>query len=213
MLILLIPGYLNFEITDLPDLNLLLAEIVNLEEKVANIQKSGEGEMGLLSFLSNFLLDTTFGTCSLLRLKMQIDYTAKRILIPVGGGKFKVDAMVVLPHSKFGPIQTERAKLSRLNLLDRKFQDQEQSSIISERSFGADSFAQELNQDDSLELKSGPVVVMFQPNAQVYEMISYDSQLLDFYTENGVTVVLWNYRGYGESPGKSSMSVSFSALT
>lgn len=39
-------------------------------------------------------------------------------------------------------------------------------------------------------------------------MISYDSQLLDFYTENGVTVVLWNYRGYGESPGKSSMSVS-----
>jgi hypothetical protein len=54
---------------------------------------------------------------------------------------------------------------------------------------------------------------MFQPNAQVYEMISYDSQLLDFYTENGVTVVLWNYRGYGESPGKSSMSVSFSALT
>lgn len=149
----------------MPGFDGLLREIAELEDKVANIQKSGEGIRGLFSYLNNFLLDTTFGTCNLLRIKMQIDYTAKRIFIPVGGGECKVDAMVILPHSKHTSVQTERAKLSKLNLLDRKFQDQEQSSIISERSFGADSFAQELNQDDSLELKSGPVVVMFQPNA------------------------------------------------
>lgn len=80
---------------------------------------------------------------------------------------------------------------------------------MSDRSFGVDSFANSLNHEDTVEYQAGPVVIIFQPNGAFYELLCYDSQLLEFYTNKGVTVVVWNYRGYGRSPGKSTMNVRF----
>ena len=67
----------------------------------SGIQRAGEGADGLLSFLINFFFDRTFGTCSQLRVQIQLDYTSKRIFIPIEEG-LKLDAMIILPVQKSG---------------------------------------------------------------------------------------------------------------
>lgn len=135
---------MNFKIKDLSAYEQLLKSIADLLELVKKVRERADGEKGVFAYINSFLFDTTMANCDLLRIKLQIDCTAKRIFIPAGKG-CKLDAMIILPEQKDSGSQTERAKFSRLNLLDRKFQDQDQSSIISERSFGRDSFALELN--------------------------------------------------------------------
>lgn len=77
----------------------ILDNLADLEIRATKIQKGGEGEDGLLSFIKSFLFDTTFGTSEQLRCKLQLDYTAKRIFVPVEGD-IKVDAMIILPRLK-----------------------------------------------------------------------------------------------------------------
>ena len=48
-------------------------------------------------------------------------------------------------------------------------------------------------------------MILCQPNAGYYELAALSSHLLEFYLENDVTVVLWNYRGYGDSEGYCTM--------
>jgi hypothetical protein len=135
-----------------------------------------------------------------------MDFTAKRVHIPVGK-KLKVDAMVILPKLRNDEEETDRIKMARLASLDKKFEDQNESSIMSDRSFGVDSFANSLNHEETVEYQSGPVVIMFQPNGAFYELFCYDRQLIEYYTSKGVTIVLWNYRGFGRSPGRCNMNV------
>lgn len=44
-------------------------------------------------------------------------------------------------------------------------------------------------------------MLMCGPNAMFAEQIQYDSDLVDFYTEKGINVVVYNYRGFGLSQG------------
>ena len=134
-----------------------------------------------------------------------MDYTAKRIHIPVGK-KVKVDAMVILPRLKNDEEETEKIKMARLSALDKKFEDQNEASMMSDRSFNGDSFANSLNHEDTIEYQAGPVVIFFQPNGMFYENYCHDTQFLEFYTSRGVTVVVWNYRGFGRSPGKCTLN-------
>lgn len=47
--------------------------------------------------------------------------------------------------------------------------------------------------------KTLPTVIFCNPNAGSYEFINLQSEYLQYYTQNGVNVVLWNYRGFGRS--------------
>lgn len=76
----------------------------------------------MFSYLHSLLFDSTFGTSDQMRVQLQIDYTAKRLLIPVGK-KLKVDAMVILPKLRNDEEETERTKMARLSSLDKKFED------------------------------------------------------------------------------------------
>ena len=42
------------------------------------------------------------------------------------------------------------------------------------------------------------------PNAAPFEIFSYTDKWVEFYLENGIDVLLWNYRSYGESSGDIS---------
>ena len=53
------------------------------------------------------------------------------------------------------------------------------------------------------EVSGEGIVIFCNPNAGYYEFShEFQSQWLEFYTERGLSVMLWNYRGYGRSEGK-----------
>lgn len=45
------------------------------------------------------------------------------------------------------------------------------------------------------------VMIICGPNAAPFEMFSYSDRWIEYYLEYGVSVFLWNYRGFGESQG------------
>ena len=48
-------------------------------------------------------------------------------------------------------------------------------------------------------------MILCGPNAMYAEQVQYNSDLLDFYIENGINVMVYNYRGYGLSQGSPSI--------
>lgn len=48
-------------------------------------------------------------------------------------------------------------------------------------------------------------MIMCGPNAEQAEQIQYNSDLLDFYHDNGINIMVFNYRGYGLSEGTPSI--------
>jgi len=44
-----------------------------------------------------------------------------------------------------------------------------------------------------------PTMILCGPNAMYAEQVQYDTDLLGFYIENGINVMVYNYRGYGLS--------------
>jgi hypothetical protein len=51
-----------------------------------------------------------------------------------------------------------------------------------------------------------PTILFCNPNSWYYEYLYYQTDWLDFYTTNGIHMVLWNYRGYSKTAGKPSPS-------
>lgn len=158
--------------------------------------------------MKSYLFDTTFGTCDQMRCQLEIDYTAKSLKIPYKKGKH-LDSMLILPKSNYGD-DSEVIKMARLNSLDKKFTDQLNTSSISFDRSGLfkDSINKTLNFEDAHEVDINTIVIFCQPNGAVYEVNCYNRLFLDLYVENGVSVLLWNYRGYGRSSGYPSMRVN-----
>lgn len=50
------------------------------------------------------------------------------------------------------------------------------------------------------------VVIICQPNAALYELSCYDDQKINFYLKKGISIVFWNYRGFGRSFGSPTLS-------
>lgn len=55
-----------------------------------------------------------------------------------------------------------------------------------------------------LEQPRGPVVVWCNPNAAYYETMAYESHWLDFYLNQGCSIFVFNYSGFGRSQGHPS---------
>lgn len=53
-------------------------------------------------------------------------------------------------------------------------------------------------------IDSAPIVVCCNPNAGYYETLVYQSDWIEFYLKRGVSVMVFNYRGYGRSRGRPS---------
>ena len=48
-------------------------------------------------------------------------------------------------------------------------------------------------------------MILCGPNAMNAEQVMYTADLLDFYVENGINLMVYNYRGYGLSQGTPTM--------
>lgn len=70
-------------------------------------------------------------------------------------------------------------------------------------SLGEDSDSGNSGNTDKLADK---VVLICQPNAALYELSCYNELMLNFYLKNGISIVLWNYRGFGRSFGSPTMA-------
>ena len=55
--------------------------------------------------------------------------------------------------------------------------------------------------------QDSPTILLCNPNAGLYEFAYYQSEWLDFYNSLGITVFVWNYRGYGRSQGTPNPEV------
>lgn len=51
---------------------------------------------------------------------------------------------------------------------------------------------------------NSPTVLICNPNAGFYEFAYFQSEWLDFYTQQGINLFMWNYRGYSRSRGNPS---------
>ncbi len=51
------------------------------------------------------------------------------------------------------------------------------------------------------------LVIICNPNGSPLEFYSQSDRIIDFYLKLNTSVLLWNYRGYGESTGSISLSV------
>jgi len=54
------------------------------------------------------------------------------------------------------------------------------------------------------KITDAPVVICCNPNAGYYETMVYQNDLLDFFLNRGISLVVFNYRGYGRSKGRPS---------
>ena len=50
------------------------------------------------------------------------------------------------------------------------------------------------------------LILICQPNAALYEVSCYDSETINFYLKQGISIIYWNYRGFGRSTGSPTLS-------
>ena len=62
----------------------------------------------------------------------------------------------------------------------------------------ADNESSQTNEEGEL----GPTVIFCNPNNRYYEYaLNNQDNWIEFYKSNGINILLWNYRGYGQSRG------------
>lgn len=145
-----------------------------------------------------------------MRSQIELDYTAKHLKIPYSKNKF-LDSMFILPKI-LNEEDSELIKFNRLNQLDKKFTDQLNTSSFSMDRSGMFSMNKTMGFEENSDIDVNNLVIFCEPNGSFYEINCYNRVLLDFFTENGCCVLLWNYRGYGRSDGKPSLKVMFFIL-
>ncbi|EGR32957.1 hypothetical protein IMG5_065700 [Ichthyophthirius multifiliis] len=64
--------------------------------------------------------------------------------------------------------------------------------------------------ENSQNNQCNPTILYCNPNAGYYETLYFDSQWIEFYTQKGMNLMLWNYRGYGFSQGNPNPKDIFS---
>lgn len=206
MILIFLTGLRNYHIAEKNKLKKLRSQVQKISKRCKNLTEKSFKKRNCFSRLKIFLFDSTFGTCDQMRCQLEIDYTSMPLKIPFKPGK-NLDAMIILPKLQTHEEESEVMKMARLSNLDKKFGDQLNKSSFSMERSGMFSMNKTMGFEESCEIDINSLVIFCQPNAAVYEVNCYNRLFLDFYLDNGVAVVLWNYRGYGRSDGKPNMKV------
>lgn len=146
---------------------------------------------------NNFMKNDTLGTIDEMRAQLELDYIAKNFRVNVGSKKRKlyIDAMIIIPIPNL-PSSTLDDKIAKgRNFLKKVFSNAHDIS--------SENLMVEIPEDDDdfEDLKTENLVFVNQPNAAVYELMCYESSIIDLFVNKNVTVLMWNYRGYGRSQG------------
>jgi pimeloyl-ACP methyl ester carboxylesterase len=126
------------------------------------------------------LWDTTLGTMNQMREYLQARYQGDRVVIPQPDGA-KIDCMFI-----------------KANTYNR-FLDEFQLPLTDYLPQGID--------DDST-IQDNPTVILCNPNGLCYEYmyLTECNTWLQYYLNCGCNVIMWNYRGFGNSTGKACPS-------
>ena len=148
----------------------------------------------------NYGFNTSLGTLDQLRLELEINYCARNIKIEVAG-KTYLDGMVVPPI-----IQNETARMKdiRIRTLEHQLEDKE-AMASRDNSLKNSNLGLRINDSISSTTESVNLVIMCQANGAPYEANFYDQTWIRFFLERNIYVILWNYRGYGRSPGTPTL--------
>lgn len=157
-----------------------------------------------MNSLWSFAFENGLGTLDQLRIELEINLTAKRIMIPVAD-KVKVDSLFILPI-----LQEETAgdRDLRARALDHQIEDKDANASRDASWKHSKARLREGVTVDSHSAFEGICVVMAcQPNSQPYEMCYYSQNVMRFFLENNMHMLLWNYRGFGRSQGTPTLEV------
>jgi hypothetical protein len=147
-----------------------------------------------------FFKENTLGTIDEMRCQLEMNYACQNFQIESSSKNkaVKLDCMAFLPvdHKNW---ENSEALDKRRNFLKQSFEKGNDGG-------SADRLMNDCEEMDEMnEEFVKNLVIMCQPNAAVYELLCYETKILNFYLLNGLTVVLWNYQGYGRSGGAPTM--------
>lgn len=145
-----------------------------------------------------FMYNDTVGTIDEMRAQLELNFIAKNFKVNVGSKSRKVfiDAMLLIPvpTNLQNLTQDEQIAKGRLYL----------SKIFSSTSdLSSENLMTELQEEDEdfEKISVDKLAFINQPNAALYELMCYETRLVDLFLDQNVGVLLWNYRGYGRSEG------------
>lgn len=129
-----------------------------------------------------------------------MNYPSVRMQVPTSAFG-AVDCMLILPYREGDTeMQTER----RVTEMERYIRDNQLLSQNLESLSDSQLKAKVIRPE--VETRGKTFVIYSLPNAGIYELMTMsDSQVIDTYHKNGMYMLLWNYRGYGQSVGSPGM--------
>lgn len=138
----------------------------------------------------NFLFNDAFGSYNQLRINIKNTYNCEEIKLLTEDGK-KLDTMILYANSDENTrsqSHNPNDKLKNIESYDEKEFSQKASEL------GQDG-------DDLKPIKPNSIMIICNPNAISFELLAYCDFWVDFYLSRNISVLLWNYRGYGDSEG------------
>jgi len=167
-----------------------------------------------LNKIKNILFNDCFGSLNQLKIEMLSRFDCEEIII-VTKDKIKIDSLLLKPnynnpneYNKSKPNTRQNSKSHvRFNSVT-SFKDK--LNVIEENILES----VESNEDNSSELsisttndyKNRSVMIICGPNASPYQIFAYSNKWIEYYLENGINVLLWNYRGFGDSSGTADFN-------
>lgn len=144
---------------------------------------------GCCAAMRKFLRVPTIGSLDQLRAELLTRYSGRHCWVRTPGGR-KIDGMFIpcLAQASGGSGAPEDGPNSEGNLSSSAKEDGQLKELVS----------------GLAQWSSAPLVVWCNPNAAYYETMAFESHWLDFYLNQGCSVFLFNYSGFGRSEGSPS---------
>jgi len=113
------------------------------------------------------------------------------------------------PNSNANSVESPRRKMPEIKEENKEKDTNNININIKRDSASASAYALNTlssisSQKDKEKEKENGIMIICGPNAAPYEIFSYTDKWVEYYLDNGINVLLWNYRGYGESTGNIS---------
>lgn len=202
-----------------------LSKIYDLEQEIDGLVQhlvwEGKTKSTIQSAIDIFKT-FEFGSLNILRALTQIQTISTRLNLKVNSWT-GLDVMVVSSRTGLTEEQIQKRQKQLSSMLEREYdfridrssQNHKEGVELDDMTIGDTTQDTEVGLGDSNSVQEGDdfdsdycekVIIFCQPNAGYYELSGFQSTLIQFYLEHNVTVVLWNYRGYGYSDGYATLS-------